>query len=376
MLPAPRRESLSLRHVLTGALAAIRGEENRVTGVRLRSAVVILVDGLGMSGLRAREGHARRLMPAISGRRGVIDAGFPTTTASAIATLTTGRDPGEHGLVSYSALDRGNDRVVNQLTGWDDEMVPRQWQPLPTVFESAAAAGIDAAIVASERYRDSGFSQAVLRGARFVGERSVADRVARALQIASQSGESLVYCYIPELDMAGHRDGMASENWLERLEELDAALGPLVRPLPRDIGVLLTADHGMIDVPPAGRVIIESSSSLWQEVRHVAGEPRCLHLALEHDADAAAVVERWRESEGSRSWIATRREAIDHGWFGTVMPEMASRIGDILIAARSQVAYYDERTAGEHARAMVGQHGSFAPEETRIPLARWGGFTL
>ena len=40
-------------------------------------------------------------------------------------------------MVGYRVLDRAHDRLVNQLSGWDDRMVPEQWQPHPTVFERA-----------------------------------------------------------------------------------------------------------------------------------------------------------------------------------------------------------------------------------------------
>lgn len=376
MLPAPRRDAPSLGHVLTGALAAIRGDENRLALPSARSAAVVLVDGLGMSALRARSGHARRLLAATPGKRGTIDAGFPTTTAAALATLTTGLEPGAHGLVGYSAVDRVGDRVVNQLTGWDDGMRPEVWQPHPTVFEAAAASGIDAVVVGAERYRDTGFTDAVLRGARFIAEPSIADRVRTTIELMSAGGPRVVYCYIPELDMAGHAEGSESEAWTARLEELDAALEPLARRMPRDAGVLLTADHGMLDVPERARLVIDSRSPLWDGVRHVAGEHRCLQLALEPDAVADEVLARWREAEGSRSWVVSREEAIGADWFGPVAPEVEPRIGDVIVAARSRVAYYDERTASPRALAMVGQHGSFSPEETRIPLARWGAFAL
>jgi predicted AlkP superfamily pyrophosphatase or phosphodiesterase len=374
MLPAPRRSSPSLGDVLTGALAAIEGRDNRLRLPAVRSAGVILVDGLGTTALRNRAGHARRLLAAISAS-GSIDAGFPSTTAAAIATLTTGLPPGSHGLVGYTALDPSGDRVVNQLTGWDAGMIPREWQPHSTVFERATAGGIDAVTVGAQRYSDTGFTDAVLRGARYVAQGSIADRVDHTVDLLSAPGGSLIYCYIPELDMTGHAQGCESASWQERLEELDAALSPLSR-LPTDSGVLLTADHGMLDVPERGRLIIDSQSPLWEGVRHVAGEPRCLQLHLESDADHPSVLERWRQAEGQRAWVVSRDEAVAADWFGEVDPRVRPRIGDIIVAARGRVAYYDERSASANSIAMVGQHGSFSPDETRIPLARWGAFQV
>ena len=373
MLPAARGDSPSLADVLTGALAAILGTPHRLELPRVSRAAVVLVDGLGVSALRPRAGHARRLMAAAPGRRDVLDAGFPSTTAAALATLTTGRAAGEHGLVSYSALDRVNDRVLNLLRGWDAQADPRAWQPHPTVFESAAAAGVEPVVIGAERYRDTGVTDAVLRGARFEAHRSIADRLAAAAELLRAPGERLLYVYVPELDQAGHAEGAGSAAWTRRLEELDAALAPLAG-LGADAGVLLTADHGMVDIPEHRRLVIDGDDPLWLGVRHVAGEPRCLHLAVDEPGRIDEVLARWRAAEEARSWVVSRDEAIAAGWYGPVGEGVAARLGDVIVAARSEVAYYDARTATAASRAMVGQHGSFSDEERRVPLARWGAF--
>jgi hypothetical protein len=96
-----------------------------------RSAVVVLVDGLGYDLLRQRSGHApflRGLLPAA--RR--LAAGFPSTTATSMGTFGTGLPPGAHGLVGYEVLVPGEDRLLNELS-WEDGPDPRRWQPQPTV---------------------------------------------------------------------------------------------------------------------------------------------------------------------------------------------------------------------------------------------------
>ena len=55
-------------------------------------------------------------------------------------------------------------------------------------------------------------------------------------------------------------------------------------------------------------------------------------------------------------------------------PDVVPRIGDILVAARKAVAYYDSRSATPKAQNMVGQHGSFSSEELGVPLLRFGAY--
>ncbi len=367
----------SLADVLPSCLGAVMGRDNRLGLPPADLAVVLLVDGLGVSSLRARLGHARTLANSLT-KSSVATAGCPTTTAANIATLTTGVAPGEHGLVGYTVLDPLNDRVVNQLSGWDDKLDPATWQRSPTVFEQAASEGVPSVVVAQERYRDSGFTQAVLRGARYSAGRSIADRFATARTAMDKLDKGIVYIYVPELDQTAHSHGWESGLWTEWLETLDSELDKLSRTLKVNEGLLVTADHGVLDVPARSHVLFGEATALVDGIRFVAGEPRCLQLHFEPDASPILrekLLERWKHAEGERSHVMTRREAIDAGWFGpSVHADVELRIGDILVAARKAVAYYDTRSESQAGRLMVGQHGSFSAEEKMVPLVRFGAF--
>src|SRR5690606_25767088 len=107
----------------------------------------------------------------------------------------------------YTALDPENDRVVQLLTGWDDRLNPFTWQRSRTVFERAEDAGVPSFVVALDRFRGTGFTNAVLRGAEFRGGGTVADRVDRARRVLDANDHALVYVYAAEVDHAGHGHG-------------------------------------------------------------------------------------------------------------------------------------------------------------------------
>lgn len=308
----------------------------------------------------------------------VINSGFPTTTASAIATMTTGVASGTHGLVGYRVRDPANDRMVNQLNGWDAGMDPATWQPVQTVFERSAAAGIPSFSIGPARFAASGFSQAVLRGSAYVSAASVVDRFAAARAVLERNGRALVYVYVPELDTVAHKDGWESDKWLALLEDLDHAVSVFASGLRAGDGLLVTADHGILDVPQTAHVLFDKVPELIEGVRQIGGEPRCLQLYLDPqatDADRDALAAAWRSSERTRAWVATRSQACDAGWFGSdVRPDAVERMGDVLVAARSRVAYYDSREQNLAPRRMIGQHGSLSQDEMRVPLIRLGAF--
>lgn len=356
-----------LSAVLPAALAAVRGEANQLSLPARTGVVVLLVDGLGDDALLARAGHARTL--AGSARRRIA-TGCPTTTAAALTTLTTGAPPGRHGVVSFSALDPATDRVVNQLRGFDDQL-PAGWQRETTVFERAVADGIGAFAVGPRHYATSGFTREVLRGATYVGARTVEERLDAAFAAVRNGGRAIAYCYVPELDAAAHREGWTSATWIALLEAVDEAVLAGTRRLRRGETLLVTADHGILDVPPDAHVLLDTVPGLLDGVHRVAGEPRLLHLHLDDAEQPEALAARWRDALGARADVLTRPEALEAGWFGAVDPEVAPRIGQVLVAARRRNAFYDDSDAT--GRGMVGQHGAWTDAERFVPLARFDG---
>jgi hypothetical protein len=377
MLPAGFASGRSLADVLSSCLSAVTGSVNPLGLRRVDRAVVILVDGLGAQALRTRAGHARFLSLRLT-KATTITSGFPTTTAAALASLCTGTGPGQHGMVGYRVLDPERDRVFNQLSGWADGPDPARWQRSQTVFERSTADGVDAWAIGPNRYRDSPFSRAVLRGSQYLPARSIEQRFQAARAVLDRPDRSITYLYVPELDVASHAHGWESDSWLQALEDVDAQVSWLARTMRRGEGALVTADHGSLDVPVASHVLFDRTPGLIDGVRHVAGDPRCVQLHLEPElapADAARLVERWRAAEGGRAWIATKQEAIDAGWFGARVDEsVRPRIGDILVAARARIAYYDSRVLNDTGRAMIGQHGSLTRDEQAVPLIGLGDF--
>jgi predicted AlkP superfamily pyrophosphatase or phosphodiesterase len=348
--------------------AALRGESAVLPPAE--SVVLVLIDGLGAIALRGHAGHARTLTAAMA-KKDVAHSVFPTTTAAALTSLLTGAWPGEHGLVGYRVLDRSRDVLVNQLTGWESEgLDPLTWQAAPTVFERARADGRASFAMGVAAYAHSGFTRATLRGADFVAARTPAERVEAAYDLAARHPGAFVYCYLPEVDKAGHKHGVDSPHWIAALEEIDAALALRVPP---GVGVLVTSDHGMLDVPVHRQVVLEAEH--LEGVRHVGGEPRMLHVYVEPDADAATIADRWRRDLEGLADVGTTAEAVTAGLFGpTVTESAAARIGDVLVVARGNGAIYDGTAADQRGRGMIGQHGGLTPEERQVPLIRLGAF--
>ncbi len=339
--------------------------------VPARRAVVVLVDGLGDALLRRRAGHAPFLRQALPAAYR-LTCGFPSTTATSMGSFGTGLPPGAHGLVGYEVLDPDTDRVLNELS-WQDGPDPRRWQPEPTVFEGAVADGLAVTRVGPGFFDGSGLTEAALRGGRFAAAHELPARIDVALEAVRAAPRSLVYVYWGDVDKLGHVHGAESWEWGDEVERVDAALARLVAGVPDDTAVLVTADHGMVDVPFEARLDLAVERELLDGVRHVAGEPRSvqLHCVAGAEADVAA---RWRARLGAAAVVTSRAEAVSSGLFGDperVADRVLPRIGDVLVNCVGPTAVVDtERTRPEILR-LLGVHGSVTEQETAIPLFQW-----
>jgi Type I phosphodiesterase / nucleotide pyrophosphatase len=361
----PRYDEGGLAGVMPAVAATLGVGPTAPTFPTARRAVVVLVDGLGYELIRRRGGHApflRSLLPAAHR----ITAGFPSTTATSMGTFGTGLPPGAHGLLGYEVLVPGEDRLVNELS-WEDGPDPLSWQPQPTVFELAERDGVAVTRVGPAFFDGSGLTRAAVRGGRFAAADDLAARVDASVAAVRADRRSLVYLYWGDLDKVGHVHGCQSWEWGDELEAIDAELARLVRSVPSDTAVFVTADHGMVDAPHALRIDLAHDDELARGVRHVGGEPRALHLYCEQGA-LEDVTATWLARVGERAWIRTRAEAVEEGWFGPVSPVNLPRIGDLVVAMRDNFAIVDSRRARPQLLALVGLHGSLTADESAVPL--------
>jgi hypothetical protein len=365
---------LRLADVLVSCHLAMGGRENPLELSGVTKAAVLVVDGLGAENLRERAGHARWLMGAWSARGLSADSGFPSTTASALTSLTTGVSAGEHGIVGYTIRDPASRQMVNHLKQWQPTVDPDSWQRSATVFERALESGIPSLALGEPRFTGSDFTRATWRGAQFVGVGSLAEQGVKMREFFDHNDRGLAYLYWPALDRTGHGSGVSSDAWIHRLEELDSELEKLHQLLKPDEGLIVTSDHGMIDIPSEHKLILAESSPLLTGVIGWAGEPRAPQLYFDDTVARDDAKDVWSESLGSAARIMTREQIIDEEWMGPVHQDVRERLGDLVIACVESLVVYRESISSPTAMAMVGQHGSLTSREREIPIIPLGAW--
>ncbi len=320
------------------------------------STVLLVLDGLGWDQLHSHADLAPTLM-SMDGR--AIHTVAPTTTATALCSITTGLTPGEHGLVGYRIVLGGE--VMNVLRWSVADQQVRRSQPPRSVQPFEPFLGHRVPVVAQGELQTSPFSEAHLRGCDPVGWRAPSSiAVEAAAQV--RAGERFVYCYYNGVDKIAHERGFG-DFYDAELRFSDALVADLLDALPAGTALLVTADHGQVQV---GDRVIHPSPELLGPVSLQSGEGRFrwLHCA---ERDIPALVDTAEGEVGDVAWVVTKEEMLDEGWFGpTMAPPIRRRLGDVALCAHEPVSFYEAADTGPF--ELVCRHGSLTSAEVNVPL--------
>jgi Type I phosphodiesterase / nucleotide pyrophosphatase len=334
-----------------------------------RRVVLLLADGLGYDLLSRAAKSSPLLAEVVAGRAGRLDeqsCALPSTTPTSIVSLGTGSAPGEHGVLGFTLNVPGTDRVLTHVR-WTSDPEPASWVPVPTLHTRA---GVPSAVVLPSMFRGSGLTQVAYAGATFIGLGRRDDH-AVAVRHALDSGAQLVMTYISRVDVAAHGYGIASPEWAAACRSAGELIERLLHALPADTALIVTADHGGLDVPTDARLDIAADARLSAGVRVVAGEPRFRYL---HTVDGARadVHAAWSSILGPRATVLTREQAVESGLFGPVRDSHVERIGDVVMLSNDNSAVFATGHEPDEVARLIAFHGAATHAETAIPLITFG----
>ena len=365
MLPSVPKSFGRLSEANLSAFLALQGKQNPLGLPPRKSYAVILIDGLGSANIKAAGAHASFLNNKLSSSK-TLFSGFPTTTATSLASLATGKNNGTHAFLGYRVFDRQQGKPINLLNDLGEQFPPRNYQDLETISESAVAAGFNVVTVGPGEYADSGFTKATMPASRYVAAKTIEERFQATKKELGASG-TLVYLYVPELDQLAHRFGVDSNKWLETIEELDSIVARFSSSLPKGSGAILTADHGVIDVPKSDHVYLDEYSSL-QEISMIGGDPRAGYLYLESGADLVTKRKEISDQLSGLVDVATVEELVSAGWIESLSITAKNIAPDLVLLPKGDRVIYHRSFAKQKSLEMVGQHGGMSKAEWEVPL--------
>lgn len=331
--------------------------------VGARQVVLLVLDGLGWLQLQER----RDLAPVMAGLAGgPITSVVPTTTACALTSLAVGAPPAAHGVVGYRVVVDGpsGPEVMNVLK-WRTPSGDARPFVDPLTFQSRDPfAGEPVPVVSRAAFAGTGFTVAHQRGARQVGWYE-ASGLAVDTRAQVRAGEPFVYSYYDGIDRVAHIYGF-DEHYDAELAAVDRIVGDLLDTLPPEAALVVTADHGQVEV---GANLVELDDGVMDKVSLVSGEPRFrwLHAAGEGPRAVSELAALCRARYADRAWVVTYDEMEREGWLGgPVTAEVRPRLGDVALVPFAPIAFMEPGEAAES--RLMCRHGSLTEEEMFVPL--------
>lgn len=320
-----------------------------------QQVVLFVIDGLGWNQLVDRQ-HLAPVLAASEG--GAITTVAPTTTASALTSITTGAPPGEHGLVGYRVRTGGETlnalRWITEHGDARERVIPSELQVLPPFGTR------NPVVVTKSEFKRSGFTMAHLSGARFRGYSTIATFLHEVVGAVNE-GERFVYAYYDGLDRVGHERGH-EEAFDAEFAFVDRLVGEFRSAMPADVALVVTADHGQVHT---GENVVPLDASVMRYTQAISGEARFVWLHAKHGAHDV-LLEAARAAHGDDAWVLSVDDVLAGGLLGgQVTPDARQRLGDVAILAQGTVAFVDPAAPDS---ILIGRHGSLTADELFVPL--------
>ena len=318
--------------------------------------VLFVLDGLGWDQLVERP----ELAPFLTSMVGrAITSVVPTTTATALTSITTGLAPAAHETVGYR-VKMGAD-VLNVLRWRAGGADARQTVP-PAEFQTQPVfQGLAPPVVTRAEFAASGFTMAHLAGTVLHGWRLPSTLIAHVDRLLN-AGERFVYAYYDGIDKVAHEYGFGPYYDAE-LRQTDRLVADVASVLPAGAALVVTSDHGQVEV---GDAVIDVGRPVSDDVSAMSGEGRFRWLHAKAGT-AERLAERAAAEFGDVAWVRTVDELDADRWFGGPLSKVSrTRLGDVALIARSPIAFLDPADPGE-ARLRC-RHGSVTSAEMWVPL--------
>lgn len=326
--------------------------------------VFVLADGLGTAFLE-EQGAKSYLAGKIAAELRTV---FPSASPVALTSFATGEWPAVHGVTGWwtylpeieapGALLPFVTRSGGRALGLSTE----QAFPAPALM---ARIPRDTASWFPAQIFDS-VSSAYLTGGRpRHGYQSLAQAVEEIIaRVASAPAPTYTYLYAPRVDQEAHQYGITRPETLGACQELDEAVRRLAAAVADRARVVVSADHGLIDIPAAAKHPLRFSGALAESlIRPPSGDSRVLYFDVREGADDR-FTRVFRDRYRDRFLLLPVEEAVTLGLFGPkpLSKGVEARFGGVLaLSDGPDVIEYVWKGSVTRALSSMANHSGLTP---------------
>ncbi|MCS7055251.1 MAG: alkaline phosphatase family protein [Thermoflexales bacterium] len=358
---------------------------------RYEAVVLFFVDGFGWRYFEQIADRYPLLQHFV--RQGVVSkltAQFPSTTAAHVTCIHTGLPPAQSGVYEWFQYQPEVDRMVAPLlfsfagekardTLANAGLKPADVFPSDTVYQRLSRAGVKSVLFHPREFADAVPTRALNESARSLSYKTLPEALVNLRRaVERRDGPTYFLMYYSAIDSIGHEYGPVSEHIEAELDQFCVAVErSFLNRLRGDrVLLILTADHGMVEINPKTTIYLNQSLPRLQDYLATnrrgeplipAGSPRdfFLHVRPGRLDEAEAVIGAHLQGKA----IVTKTEAlIGEGFFGaSPSARFLERVGNLVVLPfKGESVYYYERDRFEN--RYYGHHGGLTREEMEIPL--------
>lgn len=329
----------------------------------------IVLDGLGYNYL-VRHGSGLWLRDNLVSS---ISSVFPPSTGSAMTTFYTAAPPIEHAVTGWF--------VYLRELGIVSRFLPFTTMIGDKPIEAHLASFVGAqpwlkktqnrmVFFGPSRIINSPYSKFATEGCTRFGYKTLRELFGSVRDLTCQSQQKqFIFAYYPELDAIAHDKGIESKAVLKELNRVDKNLKKLAREVPNNVRIIVTADHGLVDIEQENTILLGKHPELKKMlITPVCGDTRSCYFyvrANKYDDFQSYI----RNNLGHACTLSKSSELVRQGWFGPGTPseEFDGRVGDFVAMMKEGYALLND-IPGEEYPELVGQHGGISEEEMLVPL--------
>lgn len=359
----------------------------------VENVILLLCDGLGYNEWKRQSGQG--FIGAISKKGSVrpMTTVFPSTTAAALTTISTGLTPQEHGLPEWFVymeelgeiivplpFTRVGDSGRDTLVGAFD---PRNLFDGQTVFQRLKREGVSCTSLTNRTLANTAYTKVSMAGSGVVAYNTASDLTVSLRRLVERSrGKNLFYAYWSYVDTIEHIYGPGTDEAEVEASLISHAfqegfLSKLDREAAKKTLIVVTADHGQIKIAPEKTLYMNRFGKLAKALERAPSGAMIPAWGSARDAYMRVDPSRLDETKeyledklaGTASVLRTE-DAMKEGLFGINRPTMKfrRRIGNLMVLPHGTKTVWFRYKKGE-SLDMRGHHGGLTADEMTIPLA-------
>ena len=319
---------------------------------------------------------------------------FPSTTAAHVTCIHTGLDVAQSGVYEWNYYEPLVDEVISPLlfsyagdkardTLKATTLPAEAFYPTSTFYQALRARGIASYVFQSSTFTPSTYSNIVFRGAHVVPFKTLPGALTALSELVlSEKASPGYYClYFDQIDYICHHYGPNSPQFEKEVDTFLTAMDQLlyqkIAGKSRDTLLIMSADHGQIEVDPTRTFFLNLHvAGIERYLRTnqkgkllvAAGSARDMFLYVKDEFIDEVLVLLQKQLAGWAEVYRTQELLAQH-FFGLQKPSpvFLGRLGNLVILPypNETVWWYE---AGRFDMHFLGHHGGLTPEEMEIPL--------